>query len=75
MSCGVFALSLSRPSLSLSLFRALVLCGRSPEVDIILMVCFVSILLLSYPTIRLIVRVLAYVVTTWAPGVLYRGNR
>ena len=36
---------------------------------------FASIMLLSYPLIRFIIRALAFVVTTRLSALLYRGNR
>ena len=71
---GLLSMSFVLISLPLSVVRALS-CGRSVEVNVLLIVCFVSTLLLSYPFIRFSARLFAYVVTTWAPGLLYRGNR
>eukprot|EP00752_Nemacystus_decipiens_P002553 g2394.t1 len=45
------------------------------EVNILEVVCFVSILLLSFPVIRFTARLFAYIVTTRASALLYRGNR
>lgn len=38
-------------------------------------VSFVAILLLSFPVIRFTARLFAYIVTTRASALLYRGNR
>eukprot|EP00903_Cladosiphon_okamuranus_P016946 g15621.t1 len=45
------------------------------EVNILEVVCFVSILLLSFPVIRFTARLFAYIITTRASALLYRGNR
>eukprot|EP00903_Cladosiphon_okamuranus_P016945 g15620.t1 len=46
----------------------------SEDLNIIEIVGFVSTLLLSFPVIRFTVRLFAYVVTTRASGLLYKGN-
>lgn len=45
------------------------------NVDILRVVYFVSIFLLSFPVIRFTARLFAYIVTTRASALLYRGNR
>lgn len=49
--------------------------NRDDEVNILQVVCFVSILLLSFPVIRFTARLFAYIITTQASALLYRGNR
>ncbi|CAN0079349.1 unnamed protein product, partial [Ectocarpus fasciculatus] len=45
------------------------------DVNIREVVFFVSLLLLSFPVIRFTARLFAYIITTRASGLLYRGNR
>lgn len=53
---------------------SLYLC-RDKDVNIREVVFFVSLLLLSFPVIRFTARLFAYIITTRASGLLYRGNR
>lgn len=48
---------------------------RDEQFHILQVVGFVSILLLSFPVIRFTARLFAYIVTTRASALLYRGNR
>lgn len=48
---------------------------RSQDFNILKLTGFLSTLLLSFPVLRFTARLFAYIITTRASGLLYRGNR